>query len=87
VNVAGNDAKKLKAVMEKERLTWRTFADPGDIAEKWNLSATPMLYVIDARGVIRRKWVGGAPGEKAVDSILEALIKEAEADADAPSKP
>jgi peroxiredoxin len=67
--------------MDKEKLTWRSFADPGDlgqgaIASKWNLPGTPTFYVIDSNGVIRHKWVG-SPGEKAIDAALERLIKEA----------
>jgi hypothetical protein len=77
VNVVGHDAKALKRVVDKEKLTWRSFADRGDIAAKWNLDGTPTLYVIDAKGVIRYKWVG-APGEKAIDAALEKLIQEAE---------
>ena len=70
-------------MIDKENLTWRTFADPGDlgqgpIAARWNVSATPTLYVIDHRGVIRHKWLGG-PGEKAIDRALEGLIREAQA--------
>jgi hypothetical protein len=68
--------------MEKEKLTWRSFVDPGDIgqgaiATRWNLTGTPTLYVIDHKGVIRHKWVG-SPGEKAIDNALEKLIEEAE---------
>jgi peroxiredoxin len=82
VNVSGYDAKTLKEGMEKENVTWRSFADAGTlgqgpIATKWNLSATPTLYVIDHRGTIRYKWVGG-PGEKAIDAALSKLIHEAE---------
>jgi peroxiredoxin len=82
VNVNGYDVKKLKQAMDKEKLTWRSFADPGPlgqspIATRWNLSNTPTLYVIDHKGVIRHKWVG-SPGEKAIDAALETLIKEAE---------
>ena len=60
MNVGGN-AKNLKAVMKKENVTWRTFADPGNagqgaIAARWNLTNTPTLYVLDPRGVIRYKW-------------------------------
>ena len=81
VNVGGN-AKNLKAVMKKENVTWRTFADPGNagqgaIAARWNLTSTPTLYVLDARGVIRYKWPG-SPGHAAIDSALGTLIKEAE---------
>jgi hypothetical protein len=68
--------------MTKENVTWRTFADLGDasqgaIATRWNLTNTPTLYVLDARGIIRHKWVGG-PGAKAIDDALEKLIEEAE---------
>jgi hypothetical protein len=82
VNVSGHDARKLKTVMDKEKLNWRSFADPGGlgrgaIAAQWNLAGTPTLYVLDARGVIRHKWVGG-PGAKAIDAALDKLIKEAE---------
>jgi hypothetical protein len=80
VNTNGYGAKKLKEVMDKEKLNWRSFADAGGILTKWNLVGTPTLYVIDHRGVIRHKW-GGSPGEKAIDEALDRLIKEAEADA------
>ena len=68
--------------MKKENLTWRSFADLGDagqgtIAARWNLTNTPTLYVLDARGVIRSKWPGGA-GPEAIDAVLDKLIKEVE---------
>ena len=86
VNVNGYDARKLKEVMAKEKLTWRSFADEGAIVGKWNLPGTPTFYVIDHKGVIRHKWVGssadyelgGLPGAKAIDAALEKLIQEAE---------
>jgi hypothetical protein len=66
--------------MDKEKLTWRSFADPGAlgqgaIATRWNSPGTPTFYVIDSRGVIRHKWVG-SPGAKAIDAALDRLIKE-----------
>jgi hypothetical protein len=77
VNTNSADPKKLKAIMEKEKLNWRSFASP-DVAVKWNAS-TPGYYVIDHNGVIRHKWVGNTgPGEKAIDMALEKLIREAE---------
>jgi hypothetical protein len=74
--------KQLKGVMEKEKITWRSFVDAGNagagpIATKWNLSATPTFYLIDHKGVIRYKWAG-APGEKVMDAALNKLIKLAE---------
>ena len=82
VHVGGCDARKLKEVMEKEKITWRSFVDTGNagagpIATRWNLSATPTFYLIDHRGVIRYKWAG-PPGEQVLDAALDKLIKAAE---------
>ena len=82
VNVNGYDAKKLKLEMEKEKLNWRSFADPGALGQgpivtRWSIPATPTFYIIDHKGVIRYKWVG-SPGEEAIDAALDRLIREAE---------
>lgn len=84
VHIGGSTAKQLKAVMEKNKITWRSFVDAGNagagpIATKWNLSATPTFYVIDHKGVIRYKWAG-APGEKIVDAALDKLLTAIEAE-------
>src|SRR5262249_60027642 len=88
VHTGGLNAKQLKAVMEKEKLPWRSFVDPGSagagpIATRWNLSATPTFYLLDHKGVIRYKWAG-APGEKALDAAIDKLIKAAEGDGKKP---
>jgi hypothetical protein len=84
VHVGGSNAKQLKGVMEKEKITWRSFVDAGNagagpIATRWNLSATPTFYLIDHKGVIRYKWAG-APGENVMDAALDKLIKAAGGD-------
>ena len=81
INTNGYDAKKLKDVMDKEQLNWRSFADTGSagrgpICTKWNLVGTPTLFILDHNGVIRHKWLG-SPGEKKIDEAIEKLIKEA----------
>jgi hypothetical protein len=74
--------------MDKENLSWRSFIDVrgenaegffGPIADRWNLSGTPMLYLLDHKGVIRHRWLGGA-SRKIMDEALAKLIKEAEED-------
>ena len=79
---SGASAKDLKAITEKEKITWRSFVDVGNagagpIATKWNLSATPTFYVIDHKGVIRHKWLGN-PGDKVLDEAIDKLVAEAE---------
>ena len=78
VNQLAHEPGELKEVMERDDITWRTFDDNGDIVRQWNSPATPAFYVIDHEGIIRRKWVGGSPGEAAIDAVLESLIQEAE---------
>lgn len=85
VNTNAYTSEKLKEVMDKEKLNWRSYADTnvektgrlGPISTAWNLQGTPTLFVIDHQGVIRYRWLGG-PGEAAIDRALEKLIKEAE---------
>jgi peroxiredoxin len=73
--------EQLKTVIDKEKMTWRSFFDGpgtgGPIAKTWNVNGWPTLYVIDAKGTIRHKWVG-SPGEKVMDESIEKLVKEAE---------
>jgi hypothetical protein len=72
----GLEPKKLKEVMDKEKLNWRSFVMHGAINAKWNDPGTPSYYLVDHKGIIRYKWVGN-PGEKAIDTALDRLIKEA----------
>ena len=84
VNISEPNPVALKKLVEKENLTWRSFSDPrtnegsGAIAKKWNLAGTPTIYIIDYKGVIRHKWLGGAPA-KIIDNAVEKLVHEAEA--------
>ena len=81
VNIVDHAAGKLKEVMDREHLPWRSFADHGPtsrgvIATAWNLTATPTLYLIDHTGVIRHKWVGN-PDPEAIDAALAKWIEAA----------
>jgi len=51
----------------------------GSILKAWRIQAFPTIYVIDAKGVIRGKIVGGGPdNEKKIDELVEKLVKEAD---------
>ena len=83
VNISEPNTAALKKLADKENLTWRSFSDPptsegrGAIAKKWNLGGTPTIYLIDQKGVIRHKWVGGARANL-IDNAVEKLIQEVE---------
>jgi hypothetical protein len=84
VNTNGYTVQKLKEVMDKEKLNWRSFAEKrdgddgmGKITSTFNLQGTPTLFLMDHKGVIRYRWLG-SPGEAKIDEAIHALIKEAE---------
>jgi hypothetical protein len=66
VNGMAADPKKLKAVMEKEKLNWRTVADNGTISATWSARSTPAYYLLDPKGVIRHKWLGYLAGRRSM---------------------
>ena len=84
VNINCHDPKTLKRVIDKERLTFRSFTDKVDgeglgvIGSAWNLFGTPTVFVLDHKGVIRYRQMG-IPDRKAIDGVLKELIREAEA--------
>jgi peroxiredoxin len=76
VNTNQYKPEKLKDVMDKEKLNWRSYADDGKIVKDWNLRGTPTLFLIDHKGIIRYRWLG-SPGDKAIDTAIHKLVKEA----------
>jgi len=75
------DRAELKKVLDKEKITWRSFWNGGStrgrISSRWNVSAWPTLFLIDAKGVIRYKHEG-SPGDKTLDEEIDKLLAEVE---------
>jgi peroxiredoxin len=71
---------RLKQVLKKENMTWRSWWDGGDtsglIASRWNVEGWPTTYVLDHNGVIRHKNVREKEMDEAVDALLKELEKE-----------
>ena len=64
---------------EEEDIAWRNAIDEtpmGPWATQWNVSGWPTLYLIDAEGIIREKWLG-SPGDDVLDTRIDELIGEA----------
>jgi hypothetical protein len=75
-----HDRQDTKKKNEEEHITWRSFwngGTQGPISTKWNVHGWPTLYIIDAKGVIRHKYLG-SPGDKVLDEKIDALVKESE---------
>ena len=64
VGVNGDtDRAKAKSISSKEGINWRSFWDGGLVgktAVKWSVKEWPTVYLIDAKGVIRKvsQWSG-----------------------------
>lgn len=84
------DLDELKEVLQKENITWRSFwcgpkGTGGDIPRAWGVRGWPTLFLIDHKGIIRRKWLG-SPGEKILDEAIDKYVQIAEQEAEAAGK-
>jgi hypothetical protein len=76
-----SDREALKKTVMKEDLAWRSWWDGGSragpIAETWNVKDWPVLYVLDAKGVIRHK-ADGSASDETLDKWIDELVAEAD---------
>jgi thiol-disulfide isomerase/thioredoxin len=77
VNCDDAKATAVRAV-KKDDLTWRSWWDgarTGErIATQWQVNSFPMIYVLDAKGVIRYKFNGYV--DRPLDDAVDRLLKE-----------
>jgi len=70
-------AEFLRSVMKEKDLTWTSFFDGGGtggpIATKWSVRGWPTVFIIDHKGIIRKK------GRADLDGLIATLVREAEA--------
>jgi thiol-disulfide isomerase/thioredoxin len=73
------DRDKAKEMAATERLSWPTFwdGDRGPIVAKWRLR-WPTAYVLDDKGIIRRKYIG-MPAEGQLARDVDDLLRKMEA--------
>lgn len=68
-----SSANALEKTLNDESINWRNFCDggpSGSIAKRWNVSAWPTIYLLDATGRIRGKNVRGAALGQSVELLL-----------------
>lgn len=69
-----DDRETLRKSIASGEVTWRCWWDgaPGGlICTHWGIETFPTIYVLDQRGVIRHKEIGGKELEEAVESLLK----------------
>jgi len=82
ISVSADQKKEaLKDFLDKEKMPWTHWWNGAGrgVVQKWNVKAFPTFYVIDAKGVLRAKVVGGGDdSEKKIADTVAKLVKEAE---------
>ena len=84
-STGGDKLATLKELAAKKEITWRCWFDgddplhPGPIFAAWNIRTFPTFVVLDHRGAIRHKDMH--PADPQFAPMIEALVKQAEADA------
>lgn len=72
------DREELKKTIKKENITWRSWWDDGrrtdgPIQTQWQVKERPMIYLLDAKGIVRHKNVAEEELESAIDHLLKKL--------------
>ena len=75
------DLAELHKMNAEQNINWRSFQNyhesyDAPISSQWNVQGWPTLYLIDAEGTIRNKWLG-SPGDHVLDQEIAKLVKEA----------
>lgn len=77
-----DDFEKAKKAVQEKGITWPSFRNGGvrgRLSDQWHVNAWPTLYLVDHRGMIRRRFVG-FPDEKGLGELVEVQVAECEGD-------
>lgn len=83
LGVNGDRKETFLESLKEKPIPFRSWVDDdgdairGPVARAWNVADWPTLYLLDVRGVIRRKWLG-APPETELDAAIASLLDEIE---------
>jgi thioredoxin-like negative regulator of GroEL len=73
-----SDREGMKKFVVEKKVNWRSWLDADNsIAQKWQVTGIPQLYLLDQDGVIRQKW-GGTQSAEVLDKAIDDLIQKAE---------
>ena len=80
LSVSVDDEKKdLAEFLGTEKMPWAHWWDgpKGPVVKLFRVRSFPTLFLIDAKGMVRNKWVG-SPGNEALDKAVNELVAEAQ---------
>jgi hypothetical protein len=83
VGVNSDGPEELKKALKDNPVSWRSFKDRRTgkpvISGQWSVSGWPTLYLIDHKGIIRKRWLGGPPTadlHREIDRLIEAALTD-----------
>lgn len=79
LSVSADDEKAtLEEFLKTTKMPWTHWWDGADseVIKKYRVRAFPTLYLIDAKGVIRKKFIG-APSNEVLDKAVDELVSQA----------
>jgi thiol-disulfide isomerase/thioredoxin len=80
LSVSADDARDdVTGFLDKEKMPWAHWWDgpKGPVTKLFRVKSFPTLFLIDAKGIVRKKWVG-SPGDAVLDKAINDLVAEAE---------
>jgi thiol-disulfide isomerase/thioredoxin len=80
LSVSVDDEKKeLSEFLGMEKMPWIHWWDgpKGPVVKLFRVKAFPTIFLIDAKGIVRNKWVS-SPGNEALDKAINELVAEAQ---------
>jgi thiol-disulfide isomerase/thioredoxin len=74
------DEEAVQGALVKHQITWRSFRNKSgnepSISSAWDVIGFPTLYLIDHKGIIRKRWVG-APTPAELDRAVDEQVEKA----------
>lgn len=75
-----SDREEIRKIVRQKNLTWRSFWNGpdgkfGPISRRWDIEGWPTIYLIDAKGIIRHKQMGGEtePLDREITRLMAEL--------------
>jgi hypothetical protein len=80
IGVNSDDSREtVKSARVSENLSWRSFwnggSTDGPISRAWGVRGWPSIWVIDAKGIVRKKFEGAPQGD-ILDQAVDQLLRE-----------
>ncbi len=71
------DLEAARQVVADQGMTWKSFRNEAqgqaELADLWHVTGYPTLFLVDAEGIVRQRWMGSPPPD-VLTSAVETLL-------------